>query len=518
MNPVKKCVLTACVLLLALVLASCGSAAEKLEPGTPVPDEPYEAVDYNLYPAPADGFVGDVMPFVTDNGTLELYYLFDSNMHEQAYHPIYKLSTKDLSGYTDHGMMLNYGSMFDPDPALGTGSVIQDPDGLYHLFYTGHNDTGVGGMGKECVMHAVSTDREHWEKIEGVVFYRPEGYSGDDFRDPEVFWVEQDQCYWLLIAAREDDLGGVVLKYTSTDLEHWELYGPIFAPMQQYMLECPDLFRMGDKWYLTYSWDSVSYYAMSDSIDGPFVAPRNNTLDGKGTMEGKGFIFYGGKTAEWHGNTYLCGWLGRAGLYTDSGAYDWAGSVMVHQLIQNPDGTLAVKAPDDLADYFNLDKIVISSALEGDVSIDRNNIALNAAEGEYALADLGTRPATMTLECDVTFDEDGRAGFAFGDPNAEEPYYTALCLDASWNMIHYEGYELSTIADLEPVAGTKFDFTEPGTHLVKLVCENEILVLYIDNLRALSLRVRNSTDGAHLCVFSYGCSASFNNILMKIPG
>ena len=371
---------------------------------------------------------------------------------------------------------------------------------------------------EERYMHAVSTDREHWEKIEGVVFYRPEGYSGDDFRDPEVFWVEQDQCYWLLIAAREDDLGGVVLKYTSTDLEHWELYGPIFAPMQQYMLECPDLFRMGDKWYLTYSWDCVTYYAMSDSIDGPFVAPRNNTLDGKGTMEGKGFIFYGGKTAEWHGNTYLCGWLGRAGLYTDSGAYDWAGSVMVHQLIQNPDGTLAVKAPDDLADYFNLDKIVISSALEGDVSIDRNNIALNAAEGEYALADLGTRPATMTLECDVTFDEDGRAGFAFGDPNAEEPYYTALCLDASWNMIHYEGYELSTIADLEPVAGTKFDFTEPGTHHVKLVCENEILVLYIDNLRALSLRVRNSTDGAHLCVFSYGCSASFNNILMKIPG
>ena len=62
--------------------------------------------------------------------------------------------------------------------------------------------------------------------------------------------------------------------------------------MQQYMLECPDLFRMGDKYYLTYSWDCVTYYAMSDSMNGPFTAPPDNVLDGNG------FIFYAAKTAE----------------------------------------------------------------------------------------------------------------------------------------------------------------------------------------------------------------------------
>ena len=114
-------------------------------------DESYAPVPYTLYPAPEGAYVGDTMPFVTEDGTLELYYLYE----------------------TDHN-------------GLGTGSVMQDQDGLYHLFYTGHNDIGNSGKGKECVMHAVSTDREEWTKIPEDTFYSPEGYSKDDFRDPEV--------------------------------------------------------------------------------------------------------------------------------------------------------------------------------------------------------------------------------------------------------------------------------------------------------------------------------------------
>ena len=151
------------LLLAALLLAACGGgapapaaedvvgeAAEEVAEETvyePLPDEAYEPVDYQLYPAPEGGYVGDVMPFVTEDGTLELYYLFDTDSNGQGYHPIYKYSTDDLCGYEDHGMVLSYGMMSDPDPALGTGCVMQDADGLYHLFYTGHNDTGNGGMG-----------------------------------------------------------------------------------------------------------------------------------------------------------------------------------------------------------------------------------------------------------------------------------------------------------------------------------------------------------------------------------
>ena len=43
-------------------------------------------------------------------------------------------------------------------------------------------------------MHATSTDRKTWTKHPEDTFYAPENYSRDDFRDPEVFWMEEDGC------------------------------------------------------------------------------------------------------------------------------------------------------------------------------------------------------------------------------------------------------------------------------------------------------------------------------------
>ena len=112
---------------------------------------------------------------------------------------------------------------------------------------------------------------------------------------------------------------------------------------------------------------------------------------------------------------------------------------------------------------------------------------LTAEKDSYSVADMGTRPASMTLECDVTIDEDGCAGFAFGG-SEKDASYTALCLDAKQNLLHYEGYEITDLDTMEPQALTKFDFSKGGVHHVKLVCENEIV----------------------------GCGASFENITMKL--
>ena len=52
---------------------------------------------------------------------------------------------------------------------------------------------------------------------------------------------------------------------------------------------------------------------------------------------------------------------------------------------------------------------------------------------------------------------------------------------------------------------------------MKLVCENEIVIMYVDDVKALSSRITHSIDGAHIGVFADGCSAEFSNISMKIP-
>ena len=190
---------------------------------------------------------------------------------------------------------------------------------------------------------------------------------------------------------------------------------------------------------------------------------------------------------------------------------------MVHEIVRHEDGKLGLKAPEPLDEYFTVDKPVNAAALKGDVEISGNSITLSSQPGDYALADMGTRPATMTLECDVKMEMDGRVGFAFGGSAADETW-TALCLDAKQNLLHYEGLEIEDLGSYDAQALTKFDFNRTDTHHVKLVCENEIVVMYVDDVKALGSRISHSINGAHIGVFTDGCGATFSNIEMKLPG
>ena len=175
-----------------------------------------------------------------------------------------------------------------------------------------------------------------------------------------------------------------------------------------------------------------------------------------------------------------------------------------------------MREPETFAQLFTQEKPFQAVKKEGKVKIKDNTITLTADEDAVALADMGTRPATMMLECDVTLDEGGCAGFAFGGSEADETY-TGLCLDAERNLLHYEGYEVAQAGTLDPQCSTVFDFSAGGTHHVKLVCENEIVVMYVDDLKALSSRIGHSIDGAHIGVFADGCGAEFSNITIKLP-
>ena len=184
--------------------------------------------------------------------------------------------------------------------------------------------------------------------------------------------------------------------------------------------------------------------------------------------------------------------------------------------MQREDGTLGVKAPESFGEHFTAEQPLQAEAAEGSVKVEASDIALSAQAGEIALADMGMRAPTMMLECDVTLGADGCAGFAFGGSEADEAW-TALCLDAGRDLLHYEGYELTELDDYDPMAITRFDFDVQQVHHVTLVCENEIVVLYIDDAKALSSRIGHSTDGAHIGVFAENCDASFSNISIRTP-
>ena len=107
-------------------------------------------------------------------------------------------------------------------------------------------------------MHATSTDLVTWQKVPGDTFFAPvDGYEPHDWRDPFVFWNEEAGEFWMLLAARLKDgpsrRRGCTALCTSTDLRTWRVAEPLYAPGLYFTHECPDLFRMGDWWYLLFS-------------------------------------------------------------------------------------------------------------------------------------------------------------------------------------------------------------------------------------------------------------------------
>ena len=233
-------------------------------------------------------------------------------------------------------------------------------------------------------------------------------------------------------------------------------------------------------------------------------------------LDGTGFCFYAAKTAEYDGNRYLCGWVGRKPEPKDAGSYDWAGSLLIHELVQKEDGTLGVKEPSDLQDYFVTEELPVMAGMMGNVQEQDGAYLLSAEKDDVALADFGMRKPTMLLECNVSLGEDGYAGFAFGMGD-DYGKYTGLVLDARNQSIHYEGCVLSRIAYVEPLIRTDFAF-EPGREYhVKLVMENEIVILYIDDTKALSNRIYKSVDGAHWGIFANNMECTFSDIIVRSP-
>lgn len=474
--------------------------------------EEYQAVPKRLFPTSPDAWVADVMP-MADGDTLRIYYLYDTDHNGPLYHPIHQFTTKNGYEYEDLGLAVKCGPNLDaPDSAIGTGSILKDKDGLYHCFYTGHNDTAPSkGMDKECIMHAISEDGVSFTKLPDDTFYAPEGYSTDDFRDPFAFWNEEARCYWLLIAARNDSMGGFVARFTSDDLTTWQLSEPLYAPHRQHMLECPDLFKMGDKYYLFYSWDCVTYYAVSDSINGPFVQAEDPLL------ASTGFSFYAAKTAEVEGTRYLCGWIGRKFEPKDAGAYSWAGTTMIHELVQKEDGTLGVREPHKFDEFFVQEKPLVSVDLSGDAEVMENGYRVASPDKKsFSLINFGQREPVFQMECDVTLTDEGFAGFCFGkDKNYNT--YTGMVVDAKYDSIHYEGSVLPRMAYVDPLIKTDYRIDAGNTYHLKLIMENEIATLYIDNAKVLCVRVYKAMDGGDFGLFAVNTGAEFTNVSFMIP-
>ena len=400
-----------------------------------------------LFPRAEDSYVGDVMALSEENGVY-LNYLYETDHNGVGYHPIHRFYTKDFLSFEDKGEVLPFAEDSEiQDLAVGTGSFIRDEQGNYHCFYTGHNDYyDTYGLDKECVLHATSKDNKSFTKDYDNIIHAPKGYSTNDFRDPQVY--RTDDGYLMLVGARKENESAIVY-YESQDLENWTFKGDFYTSRDLYFMECPDVFQMGNKYYLVFSWNNVVYYRVSDNFFGPWEKEEIDTFDGNG--------FYAAKSCEYKGKRYLIGFLDRKKREKDSLKYTWAGSVLVYELRQLSDGRLGVCMPDQYNEYFTKE-------------------LLNATSENKAL-DLGKVPETCHLSFDLDMEEAGRMDLVFSNPESGEEY--KLSIDNQDDNISFNAFPNNQPIRLE--SGTKYH--------IDVVVEKDIVVIYADGIKALSNRI-----------------------------
>ena len=297
-----------------------------------------------LHYKPVDGYFGDPIPFFWQ-GVYHVFYLkapLEPKRYGADFTPYEHLSTRDFIHWKEHSQVIAP-SVDGPDAlSCWTGSVFHK-DGLFYLFYTGHNTRDQQRPQTICL--ATSADLETWEKSDRnpIMAPNPDLFQRSDWRDPFILWNEQEQCYMMSITTiRTGDCyakGGSLAVARSRDLHEWKVGEVFYNPGNHNYPECSDIFQLGDYWYLVTSIYDKTCYLVGDSPLGPWRRARTDSFDG--------VLNYAMKTLCDGENRFALGWIRTRGGRTDQGPWEWGGHMSFpRQLVPHDDGTLFVKLPD----------------------------------------------------------------------------------------------------------------------------------------------------------------------------
>ena len=412
------------------------------------PGSQEEAYEYSIFFRPElDGinqpYVGDTMPYY-ENGTWYIYYLKEGG--DSYNHSIYLATTKDFVTYTEYDApILESSRSGGQDGWAGTGSVVKVKD-TYYFFYTGHASSETYEY-MEKIMVAKGNAPDRIEKVEGWEITPPaELGQKRDFRDPQAYYDEENDIIRMTVTASQDGRARILGFTLSGDLQNVSYDGIIFTNTAEenfWNLECSDTFRIGEKYYLTYSaQDDTLWYAVSDTPYGPYGEAKR--LDGK--------LFYAAKHVENPDGAYMAGWVRRSeSPSSTSEVSGWAGNLAVQKLKQKENGDLALVPVDAVEAQFNKRRRLA-------IEEDRAEIRAGA---RYSYTDVFNAYESFMLKGKLSYSGKGSFGLAF-DYNGQDSKTKIICLNPSeqkLQLLFNEGDTLIAETAVELEAGKVYNFT-----------------------------------------------------------
>ncbi len=261
----------------------------------------------------------------------------------------------------------------------GSGFV---KDGFLYLVYTGNHNEPNGQRIPYQMIAAIDTDN-HLTKLRRPIIQPQQGYT-EHQRDPKIFY--EDGYYYILLGAQNEDLEGKMLMYRSEQIATgWKFVSELTVVGYDhfgYMVECPCIEKIGDKWLLLFSpqglekkenefLNAYSNVYMIGDLD---LDTMTFTPDHEMKELDKGFDFYAAQTAfqsEHVNKAILEGWFGCSDYtYPVTDEEGWAGLQTLARELTIENGKLIQRPTKNLE---SIKKDVLFEAINGEVKVDTLN-------------------------------------------------------------------------------------------------------------------------------------------------
>ena len=432
------------------------------------------------------------------------------------------VTTKDFVNVEYKGEAIKRGGDDKPNKNAYTGSVIKDKENLYHAFFTAYNeDIKINGKSVQSVMQAVGTDLEHLNTVEEFLFVSDgKQYEEFDWRDPFVYWNEEDECYDMLLASRikggGELRGGCIALCKSKDLKQWTYEKPFYAPGMYITMECPEIFKMGNYWYLVFSTFSdqfTTHYRISKSPNGPWEIPEDDVFDTRSD--------YAIKTASDGQRRFAFGWIASKYGNKDFGPWEWGGTMVFHELIQNPeDGTLKVRVIPGVKEFY--DEVQDMKPAAG-----YNSRITKTEKGIHVISDtLGSGVYEIPEDCfSIEMDVCVKRGHEFGialhvDSEMEKGYFLRMNQrkkEVAWDMWPRSEkgiYQWQIKGDVPYQIETSRRLPDADEYHLLIIREDDICIVYINDEIVLSTRMYDH-KGGYAGVYVVQGEVELNNFVIK---
>ena len=264
--------------------------------------------------------------------------------------------------------------------------------------------------------------------------------------------------------------------------------------------ECPDVFKMGDWWYLVYSEihaavRRVQYFkgrtreelkACTRNDAGLWPDSHEGFLDSRG--------LYAGKTASDGTNRYLWGWCPtrKGNDNTNVGAYpnepEWAGNLVAHKLLQHEDGTLSLgEVPGIAAKYTEAQEVKVMA--EQGVQTLGATYTLQGNDAYVLFNRLGYHNRiSFTVTTSNAWD---KFGVSLVRGTDAKQYYTMVVNPESefTRKVNFEQEGEAGMGFVAGIDGYVFERPADNVYHVTICTDNSICVMYINEVCCYTNRI-----------------------------